>query len=103
MAGDHDAVVDLALRAWSPVFASMEDILGRELSILLHGEDWRAYQARSVSQALSAAGNQAWVAEHDAGIEGFVVAGSPTRTGGSARSSWSPSIPHTSAKGWAGR
>ena len=35
----------LSLRAWAPVFASMEQVLGHEIFARLHGDDWRDYQA----------------------------------------------------------
>ena len=34
---DENVVVELALRAWAPVFASIEKVLGAELSARLHG------------------------------------------------------------------
>jgi GNAT superfamily N-acetyltransferase len=71
---DHDAVVELSLRAWAPVFASMEAVLGAELATFLHGEDWRVHQARSVSETLAPAENHSWVADADGRIIGFVVA-----------------------------
>ena len=70
---DHDAVVALSLRAWEPVFASMEAVLGAELARRLHGEDWRVYQARSVSDTLAAA-DRAWVAEAEGRVAGFAIA-----------------------------
>ena len=69
---DGDAVVDLSLRAWAPVFASMESILGRELSDRLHG-DWRTYQEKGVREALARPEMTVWVAEASAVI-GFVAA-----------------------------
>jgi ribosomal protein S18 acetylase RimI-like enzyme len=74
VAADQDAVVELSLRAWTPVFASMEAVLGAELATHLHGEDWRAYQARSVSETLAAPSNHSWVTEADGRTTGFVVA-----------------------------
>lgn len=71
---DHDAVVDLSLRAWSPVFDSLGDVLGRELSTLLHGADWRLHQAHEVRDTLSNASNRAWVAEADGEIVAFAAA-----------------------------
>jgi len=64
---DEDAVVEMSLRAWAPVFASMEGVLGTELHRLLHGEDWRVYQAASVRATLAEADASAWVAESAAG------------------------------------
>jgi hypothetical protein len=37
---DEEPVVALSLRAWAPVFSSMEQVLGREIFVRLHG-DWR--------------------------------------------------------------
>jgi hypothetical protein len=50
---DGEAVVALSLRAWAPVFGSMEQVLGREIFVRLHGEDWREYQAPSVRGVLA--------------------------------------------------
>jgi ribosomal protein S18 acetylase RimI-like enzyme len=69
---DHDAVVALSLRAWAPNFASLEAVLGAELHTRLHGADWRDYQARSVSETLTA--SPGWVAQEEGAIVGFVVA-----------------------------
>jgi GNAT superfamily N-acetyltransferase len=70
--GDEEAVVELSLRAWAPVFASMESILGSELSARLHG-DWRAYQGKAVRETLAKPGMMVWVAEQS-GVVGFVTA-----------------------------
>jgi GNAT superfamily N-acetyltransferase len=72
-AGDRDAVIALSLRAWAPVFASMNDVVGAELAGLLHGADWREYQARSVSESLADPAKCGWVAQADGRITGFVV------------------------------
>ncbi len=71
-AADRDAVVELSLRAWAPNFASLEAVLGAELSRRLHGDDWRDYQARSVIETVTASAT--WVAHRDARVRGFVVA-----------------------------
>ena len=68
---DHDAVVDLALRAWTPVFASMREVVGDEIDGILHGDDWQVYQRRSVEETLANEAMHIWVAE--AG-DGHVVA-----------------------------
>jgi GNAT superfamily N-acetyltransferase len=71
---DHDAVVDLALRAWTPVFASMRDVVGDEIDGLLHGDDWQVYQRRSVEETLANEAMRIWVAEEDDDHGGHVVA-----------------------------
>lgn len=80
-ASDHDAVVELSLRAWAPNYASMKAVLGEELDRRLHGEDWREYQARSVIDTISDPAQHAWAAVSGSQICGFVVAAvvDPTR------------------------
>jgi GNAT superfamily N-acetyltransferase len=70
---DHDAVVELALRAWTPVFASMRAVVGDEIDGLLHGDDWRAYQRRSVEETLVNDAMRIWVAEHDDDDDGHAI------------------------------
>ena len=71
---DGEAVVALSLRAWAPVFASMERVLGHEIFVRLHGEDWREYQARSVRGVLADDTMRVWVAAADDAVAGFVAA-----------------------------
>ena len=47
---DAEAVVDLSLRAWAPVFASFERVLGSEIFKRLH-PDWREDQRRAVEES----------------------------------------------------
>jgi len=70
---DTEIVVDLSLRAWAPVFASMEEVLGPELSTRMHG-DWRVYQAQAVRDTLANPAAHVWVAAADATVVGFVAA-----------------------------
>lgn len=74
LATDHDSVVELSLRAWSPVFASMESVLGDIVARALRGEDWRDHQAREVSEALRNSANHVWVAAEQDEVSGFVAA-----------------------------
>src|SRR5215207_1156562 len=50
---DAEAVVDLSLRAWAPVFASVEQVLGSEIFGRLH-PDWREDQRRAVEDVCAA-------------------------------------------------
>jgi GNAT superfamily N-acetyltransferase len=72
-ADDERAVVELSLRAWAPVFASLHDILGPELSTRLHG-DWRQHQSRAVHDTLANPAATVWVAEARGDVVGFVAA-----------------------------
>lgn len=66
-------MVDLSLRAWAPVFASLERVLGSEIFRRQH-PDWREDQRRAVEEACGAAQERrVWVAEADGGAVGFVA------------------------------
>jgi hypothetical protein len=71
--GDADAVVGLSLRAWAPVFASLEQALGSEIFRRQH-PDWREDQRRAVEAVCAAQKGRVWVAEvGGAGAVGFVA------------------------------
>lgn len=71
--GDEQMVVTLALRAWAPVFASLEHVLGHEIFHRLHG-DWRRYQASAVRETLANENMRVWVAETERNLVAFVAA-----------------------------
>ncbi len=71
--GDEEPIVALSLRAWAPVFASLEQALGREIAARLHG-DWRKYQANAVRDILADRAVRTWVAEGEQGVVAFVAA-----------------------------
>jgi ribosomal protein S18 acetylase RimI-like enzyme len=70
--GDADAVVGLSLRAWAPVFASLEQALGSEIFRRQH-PDWREDQRRAVEAVCAAQKGRVWVAEVGASAVGFVA------------------------------
>jgi GNAT superfamily N-acetyltransferase len=72
-AEDEEAVVELSLRAWAPVFDSLEQILGQELSVRMHG-DWRDHQSRAVRETLANRDATVWVSEVQGDVVGFVAA-----------------------------
>jgi GNAT superfamily N-acetyltransferase len=65
----------LSLRAWAPVFASLEEVLGVEIFRRLH-PDWRVDQGKAVRAVLVDPAMHIWVAEiqDEAGPTGFVAA-----------------------------
>src|SRR5215210_727104 len=69
---DAEAVVGLSLRAWAPVFASLEQVLGSEIFRRLH-PDWREDQRRAVEEVCAAKRERVWVAEVDGTAVGFVA------------------------------
>jgi hypothetical protein len=72
---DEERVAALSLRAWAPVFASLEEVLGVEIFRRLH-PDWRVDQDKAVRAVLVDPAMQIWVAETrvEAGPTGFVAA-----------------------------
>src|SRR5512132_372331 len=70
---DEEPVVELSLRAWARVFSSLEQVLGREIFVRLHG-DWRQHQEKEVRDTLADGATRVWVAEADRGVVAFVAA-----------------------------
>lgn len=71
-AGDLDAVVELSLRAWAPVFASVQQVLGDAIFLRLH-PDWRATQAEAVRSSCRDEERDAFVAVAHGRPVGFVT------------------------------
>jgi GNAT superfamily N-acetyltransferase len=71
---DHEVLLALASRAWEPVFASVNEVLGGELARRLHGEDWRAHHAAGMREILDSGSMRTWVADVDGHQVGFVAA-----------------------------
>jgi len=69
---DAEAVVDLSLRAWAPVFASLEQVLGSEIFRRQY-PDWREDQRRAVEDVCAAKKGRVWVAEVGVSTVGFVT------------------------------
>lgn len=60
-AEQRDAVVQLSLQAWAPVFASLERVLGPEVFPVLY-PDWRVSQQQAVESVCDSEEYQVWVA-----------------------------------------
>ncbi|WP_216898909.1 GNAT family N-acetyltransferase [Nocardia alni] len=73
-ARDQDAVVALSIRAWEPVFASLQQVLGESGVFAVLYRDWRSQQADAVRQAHEGVGMRVQVAEIDSAVVGFVAA-----------------------------
>ncbi len=67
---DIPEVVQLSLRAWAPVFASFEQVLGPDVYRLVY-PDWRTSQAATVTKVCR--GEHVFVAELGASLAGFVA------------------------------
>jgi ribosomal protein S18 acetylase RimI-like enzyme len=70
---DAEAVVGLSLRAWAPVFASIEQAIGSEIFGSLYPEDWRETQRQAVQAVCASQEKRVWVAEVEGTTVGFVA------------------------------
>lgn len=70
---DRGAVVALSLRAWAPVFASLEQILGPSGLFAWMHPDWCEDQRSAVQAALADVDLDVQVAEVDGDVAGFVA------------------------------
>lgn len=68
-----DAIVRLSLRAWAPVFASMEVAMGPAVFRAFYRGDWPAAQRGAVEAVCSDAGVSVWVAADGASTAGFAA------------------------------
>jgi ribosomal protein S18 acetylase RimI-like enzyme len=69
---DTADIVGLSLRAWEPVFKSLEAALGSTILLRLH-PDWRSDQRRAVEEVLASEDIEVWVAESAGRIAGFAA------------------------------
>lgn len=71
--GHLDAVVDLSLRAWAPVFVSIRDTLEPAVYEAFYPDGWRGVQAEAVREACTSSEMQTWVAVGGGIAIGFVT------------------------------
>lgn len=69
---DIDTVVEFSLRAWAPVFASFERVLGADIYRKVY-PDWLAGQAHEVDKVLRDEKATVWIAEVDGRAGGFAA------------------------------
>jgi len=67
-----DAIVELSLLAWAPVFASFERVLGTSIYKMVH-PDWQESQAEGVRQVCLDEDQEVWVATIDDIVVGFIA------------------------------
>ena len=70
---DAEAVVRLSLRAWAPVFESIERELDPAVYRVFYPDGWEVQQRQAVEAALANPAHHVWVADRDGVIAGFVA------------------------------
>ena len=69
-----EAVIRLSLRAWSPVFDSIQKTMDADLYRALYPDDWRVSQQKVVNYTCIAEDINVWVARDADATVGFVAA-----------------------------
>jgi GNAT superfamily N-acetyltransferase len=72
-ASDLDAIVELSLRAWAPVFESLRQVLGDAIFVRLHQPDWSSAQAEAVRLTCISDDRHVFVAIADEHPVGFAA------------------------------
>ncbi len=68
-----DAVVDLSLRAWAPVFVSIKDSMELAVYEAFYPDGWESSQREAVEDVCAAEGNGVWVGIVEERVAGFVA------------------------------
>lgn len=68
-----DAVIRLSLRAWSPVFDSLQNALDLEVYGAFYPEGWRVSQQKAVEEVCRAEDTKVWVANDSGSTVAFVA------------------------------
>ena len=71
---DHlDAIVSLSLRAWTPVFDSIQKAMNADVYRAFYPDSWRISQQKAVEDVCAAEDTNVWVAIDTASTVGFVA------------------------------
>ncbi len=68
-----DAVVQLSLRAWAPVFESLQTVINAEVYQTFYPDSWQVSQQKAVEDACTGAETNVWVAIEADVTVGFVA------------------------------
>jgi GNAT superfamily N-acetyltransferase len=68
-----DAVVHLSLRAWTPVFDSIQKAMDANVYRAFYPDNWRVSQQKAVEDVCAAEDTNVWVASNADSIVGFVA------------------------------
>lgn len=68
-----EAVIRLSLRAWAPVFDSLQNVMDAEVFQAFYPDGWRASQQQAVEAVCAAEDTPVWVAIEAGAPVGFVA------------------------------
>ena len=67
------AVVRLALRAWTPVFDSIQNAMDAEVYRVFYPDNWCVSQQKAVEDVCAAENTNVWVAIEENSVAGFIA------------------------------
>lgn len=73
-AAQLDAVIRLSLRAWQPVFNSIQEVMSADVYRIFYPNHWRVSQQKAVEDVCAAEDINVWVASESGFTVGFVAA-----------------------------
>jgi GNAT superfamily N-acetyltransferase len=68
-----DAVIRLSLRAWTPVFDSIQKVMNADVYREFYPDHWRVSQQKAVEDVCAAEDTNVWVAINTSSTVGFVA------------------------------
>lgn len=68
-----DAVIRLSLRAWAPVFDSIQNAMNADVYRVFYPDSWRVSQQKAVEDVCAAEDTNVWVAIDAGSTVGFVA------------------------------
>ena len=68
-----DAIIRLSLRAWTPVFDSIQNTMDDDVYQAFYPDDWRVSQQKAVEDVCAGSDTNVWVAMETGSTVGFVV------------------------------
>jgi len=68
-----DAVIRLSLRAWAPVFESIQNVLDADVYRAFYPDNWRVNQQKAVEDVCAAEDTNVWVVIAAGSTVGFVA------------------------------
>jgi GNAT superfamily N-acetyltransferase len=68
-----EAVIQLSLLAWAPIFASLQDVMNTDVYQAFYPDGWRTSQQNAVKTVCEAADTPVWVAVSADLVMGFIA------------------------------
>ncbi len=68
-----DAVIRLSLRAWTPVFDSLQKVMNADVYQAFYSDNWRVSQQKAVEDVCTAKDTNVWVAIDAGSTVGFIA------------------------------